>query len=555
MILHSPFAIFAHMKIRNILVLLLGVGLLACSRHSEFKQGLAEAEALMMEHPDSALALLQRTDSAALAGDRECRALHALLLSQAMDKNYMDVADDSLISLAVQYYENSRDVRHRMLTHYYHGRVLYNAEQYPRSLIASLQAMQDAETLDDKFWLAMSARSISSIYSITHHGPEAIRYAKLAADNFKASGHHAHHLWAILDVATSYNNNGDYDSSIVVAQELMDSVIKINNTALQSKCTRIIGSSYFGRDKYAEAIPYYIKLCANSKYATAEDSAHLAILYINNRQPQEAQLLLDAITDKEARASQWMLYEIYSQTGETQKALAALEKEGRMRDEKFSKVIRQNISGTLTDYNQAQELKRKTKLRTMQFVLVALVLVILTITLATLLYISRQRVKTEQHIIMARDLYADLEAARKANTETQSHLRNAMKTRFASLTTLLAAYQGLSTQEATKQKIVAELDKLINEYSITGTRYKELEAEVNATAGNLMANLRKDMPRHKEIDYILYLYSALGFTNSVLVMFLQVKDIQVIYNRKKRIREKLKELPVELGNYYLSFLN
>ncbi len=546
---------FAHMKIRNILFLLLGVGLLACSRHSEFRQGLAEAEALMVEHPDSALALLQRMDSAALAGDRECRALHALLLSQAMDKNYMDTADDSLISLAVQYYENSRDVRHRMLAHYYHGRILYNAEQYPRSLIATLQAMQDAETLDDKFRLAMSARAISDIYNTTYHAPEAIRYAKLAIDNFKASGHHVHHLWAMADIAISYNNNGDYDSSMVIARELMDSAINNNNATLQRMALGLIGSSYFGRDKYAEAIPYYIKLCADSKNATAEDSAHLAILYINNQQPQEAQQLLDAIADKEARASQWMLYEIYSKTGETEKELASLRAERKIMNQKFHDIIRMNMTGTLTDYNQAQELKRKTKLRTMQFVLVALVLVILTITLATLLYISRQRVKTEQHIIMARDLYADLEAARKANTETQSHLRNAMKTRFASLTTLLAAYQGLSTQEATKQKIVAELDKLINEYSITGTRYKELEAEVNATAGNLMANLRKDMPRHKEIDYILYLYSALGFTNSVLVMFLQVKDIQVIYNRKKRIREKLKELPVELGNYYLSFLN
>ncbi len=543
------------MKIRNILILLLGIGLLACSRHKELKQELAEAEALLVEHPDSAYALLQRIDSAAQAGDRECRALHALLLSQAMDKNYKNTADDSLISIAVQYYGNTRDVRHRMLAHYYHGRVLYNAEQYSRSLIATFQAMQDAETLDDKFWIAMSARAISDIYSMTYHAPEAVRYAKLAADNFKASGHHTHHLWAMADIAISYNNNGDYDSSMVAAQELMDSAINNNNATLQHIATGLIGSSYFGRDKYAEAIPYYIKLCADSKNATAEDSAHLAILYINNHQPQEAQKLLDAIADKEARASQWMLYEIYSKTGETEKALTALAAERKETAIIFHDVIRQNITGTLTDYNQAQEQKRKTKLRTMQFAIVALVLIILIITLATSLYISRLRVKREQYITMARDLYADLEAAKKTNTETQNHLRNSMKTRFASLTTLLAAYQGLSTQEATKQKIVAELDKLISEYSITGTRYKELEAEVNATAGNLMANLRRDMPKHKEIDYILYLYSALGFTNPVLVMFLQVKDIQVIYNRKKRIREKLKELPVELGNYYLSFLN
>ncbi len=542
-------------KTRNILFLLIGIVLVGCSQHTEFRRELDWAEALMQENPDSALALLQGIDSAIIDDDLENRALHALLLSQAMDKNYIDSKDDSLVSIAVNYYENSDDIRHRMLAHYYHGRILYNAEQYPQSLIAMLQAMQDAKSMDDKFWIAMSARSISDIYKTTHHGPESIKYAKIAAENFKISEHHLYHIWAIADLAIAYNNNGDYDSSMVFSQELLDSAISCHNSELESIAKKYIGRSYFGKNKYAEAIPYYIARCADSTRATLEDSAHLAILYINTNQSQKAQKLMNDISDTTAKASIWMRQEMYSKTNETAKALDAYKEEQTRTAILLEEIIRQNLSGALADYNHAQELKHKDGVHTMQLGILVLVLVILLVSFSAWLYISHQRTKIERYITVAEELYIASEQAKKENSETQTLLRNSMKNKFMSFANLLSAYHGLSCQETTKQNIVSELDKLVSDFSITGVRHKELEEEVNAVAGNLMANLRRDVPRLKEIDYILYLYSALGFTNPVLVMFLQVKDINVVYNRKKRIREKLRDLPDETGNYYLSFLN
>ncbi|MBO7279649.1 MAG: hypothetical protein J6V00_00635 [Bacteroidaceae bacterium] len=83
-------------------LLLLAFTLFACNKHTGTEALLSKAERQMDEHPDSALILLQRLDTKQLTSADE-KALYALLYSQALDKNYIDITDDSLINIAVDY--------------------------------------------------------------------------------------------------------------------------------------------------------------------------------------------------------------------------------------------------------------------------------------------------------------------------------------------------------------------------------------------------------------------------------------------------------------------
>ncbi len=372
--------------------------IISCSYQSEMTEKLSAVESIMEERPDSALQVLNAVDTLQLK-NRKDKALYALLLSQALDKNYIDTTNTNVIQPAVDYFENSGDTYHSMMAHYYQGRVLYNAGQYPQSLIITLKAYEEAKKLDNKFWTAMSARSIRGIYTKTHHGPEGIRYAQIALENFKVSEHKRHYLWSIADLATAYNDNGDYDSSIVIAQEALDSAIIAKETIIQTVATRLIGMSYFGRGRYAEAIPYYVEVCSDLQNATAADSAHLAILYINNNQADKARPFIDAVSDNTESFSQWMKYELYSKTGNTEKALKALEVERMLINKNVNNLIRQNLNGTLIDYNTAQELKRKAELRTMQLILVIVLVIFVLVFIWIRLrmkIIQMQKVQAEQ---------------------------------------------------------------------------------------------------------------------------------------------------------------
>ena len=115
------------MKVKHCLLLLLILGaLLACNDPKPVTDALHRAEALMNEHPDSAWAVLN-TLSPDEMGQNRTRALYALLYTQAQDKTYRDETNDSLISIAVDYYRHTDDVRRKFLSYYYKGRVQTNA--------------------------------------------------------------------------------------------------------------------------------------------------------------------------------------------------------------------------------------------------------------------------------------------------------------------------------------------------------------------------------------------------------------------------------------------
>ena len=98
-------------------------------------------------------------------------ALYSLLISMALDKNYIDVASDSLIRPAVKYFERRRDNYHAFLSYYYLGRVYENAGQYDNALSAFLVA----ENRIDK---SMSQEYIARL----HFAKERIYYWQFALD-------------------------------------------------------------------------------------------------------------------------------------------------------------------------------------------------------------------------------------------------------------------------------------------------------------------------------------------------------------------------------------
>lgn len=117
-------------------------------RQNSVDRDLDVAEAIMEERPDSAMALLSDIVGPELRGER--RARHALLVSQAYHKNYNDITDDGLISIAVDYYARTDDDHHKMLAYYYRAVVNRNAGYYAEAMADLLRAYDIAGALDIK---------------------------------------------------------------------------------------------------------------------------------------------------------------------------------------------------------------------------------------------------------------------------------------------------------------------------------------------------------------------------------------------------------------------
>lgn len=105
------------MGMRQVLSLLSAAVLLllavSCADDAAVMSELDAAESVMEDSPETALALLDTMQRSRLVS-RKAAARHALLYSQALDKNYIDMTTDSIIRPAVEYYSRhgSADDRH-----------------------------------------------------------------------------------------------------------------------------------------------------------------------------------------------------------------------------------------------------------------------------------------------------------------------------------------------------------------------------------------------------------------------------------------------------------
>ena len=125
---------FITMK-KSVFILFLLVSIVSCSDTVRIESELDNMELLLQNSPDSALGQLQRMDPESLSC-KKLQARFALLYSMALDKNYIDINNDSLARVAVDYYSRRRDQYHAMLSWYSLGRVQMNASRHADAIIS-----------------------------------------------------------------------------------------------------------------------------------------------------------------------------------------------------------------------------------------------------------------------------------------------------------------------------------------------------------------------------------------------------------------------------------
>lgn len=177
------------------------------------------AESLIHERPDSSLAILNEWQTTHKTISNAKRARYSLLMSMALDKNYIDIKSDSVISPAVKYY-SKRPGEKRMLSFYYQGLVLKNMESYSAAIIALEKAEIDANALSDSFYLGLINRNKAELFNLSGNDPAAIRCAQESVNHFSKAKADIYEHYAILALAIALTNNKEYNEALAVLDKL-----------------------------------------------------------------------------------------------------------------------------------------------------------------------------------------------------------------------------------------------------------------------------------------------------------------------------------------------
>lgn len=183
--------------------LILAFTLASCQ--TEIARTLKEVDLKLNEDPSSALEVINTIDARQIKRNKDL-AYYALLKSAALDKNYIDVTNDSLINIAVRYYSNRNDRYNRMRSRYYQGIVNMNNENYASAIVSYEMAKREAQKLNDLRFLGLSNRNIGSIFNSTSNYPEAEKYTRLAIKAFEENRDTIYADFATYSLSVVYYN-------------------------------------------------------------------------------------------------------------------------------------------------------------------------------------------------------------------------------------------------------------------------------------------------------------------------------------------------------------
>ena len=129
------------MYLLSLVAAVLTLATIACNSGHDSELTLAEQH--MGDNPEQSLSILNSINPDSLDGDQE-KARYALLLTEAEYWNGTDETDDSLISVATEYYNGKESDPKRMKAFYYKGVVKRFARDYGDALMAFMQAEKTA---------------------------------------------------------------------------------------------------------------------------------------------------------------------------------------------------------------------------------------------------------------------------------------------------------------------------------------------------------------------------------------------------------------------------
>ena len=169
---------------------------------SVVRNSLSRAEGLMAESPDSAKTVLDSIKRSDLK-NRALKARFALLYSQAMDKCYIDTDNDSLISVALNYYSKRGSDHEKALAYYYNSIIFTNQNNIEATIENLVKAQEYAEKTDDAYLKGLIYSLLAQKYYVQFSFEESLSLYEKAAVEFEKTNNIANQLYAYSGIHNS----------------------------------------------------------------------------------------------------------------------------------------------------------------------------------------------------------------------------------------------------------------------------------------------------------------------------------------------------------------
>lgn len=520
---------------------------------------LADVESYISDRPDSALCVLESLDSDML-NTRRLRAHHALLHAMALDKNYIDVTDDSLANVAVNYYQKHGKKKYLARSLYYKALAHYYAKDYEVAIVDATRAENIARE-SDSLYLGFTKVLQANIHDKNYNSMEELKALQSALSVYTDIAHTYYINVAKMLLGRSYINNDRYEDAELLLSDLISSAQLNRNVRVNSMreyafllATRPTPNFQVSVQLYDEVVAEYEELMSINDYWAFSYSLSKLGRYDESKDMIDQLLQIDS----SGTASYW-LYRIEKDKGNADKALKFLEDSVNKDNEEVTEVLKQSISTIQRDFYEAQydmqiQISENRMLLIVCIILASLLIVLLFVVII-MRYINKLAIEKERYIQYAETMTQKLKEYSNYNyTSLQKKFLTTYKSRYETLGVLFDQYTQVSgrvdAEKIVYKKVVSLIDELRKEIGDVDSLVRMLDEDLNG----IMTTFHEEFPDIKTKDYLLFGFFALGFDATVISHFMDT-TVNTVYIRKSRLKKQIEESSAEHKSQFLELMS
>lgn len=525
----------------------------ACHNSSNYPQ-FQLAESLMSTRQDSALHILEKLSIERIP-NKSAKAMYALLMTEALDKNFLPHRNDSLILIATNYFKNEKNRNLSTKAYYYLGRVYQDEEEYVKATEAYLSALKTASP--NQTQILQIYNNLASCYENQEFYLQAIKTYEESYALAKRMKDYYGILHATRGLGNIYAIQDEEDKALSYYQESLSIAHSIKDSLWENALCSDIAKVYDNQGLYVEAkkqIELALKYAPSNTNLSPTYFWKGTILYNLEETDSAIHYLSQASVgaDIYTKASIYQtLYEINKERKNYERAILYNDTALACYDSIQNIIHHTEINNLIKKYSTEiyeQRIKKQSQAATSTFIISALIATIFFI--CTLMYITnrnkRKRIHLQQLLMKNHTEKATLNTVIKKLSHTnelneQKYIDLLNKrielwqqnlqicARLFRTTTSYKRIQSIETSKTKKEKDISQEEATF------------INQEIGEVFTEATQELLEQYPNLTQDDLYYCMLNYLQLSNNTIRICMKAGSQSALTQRKYRIKKQLSE--------------
>lgn len=526
-----------------------------CNENRRLVQTLDEIEAMVEHDPHAALSSLDSIPRKSLATP-EGKARHILLTSRARYRCYIDETDDSLISIAVNYFTlhpsmSVNGVSRKVLALYQQGVIRENDKNYLLALDSFLKAEADALPLEDHYFLGYIYRHLCLLYENINAGKESVYYGKKSYEEFAKAESEPNVAYAESELGYAYGVYCQYDSALLWADKCLELPYSQIDKHLRTEALRTAGQSAASLGRHADAVSYFSEIQAlGNKEFESYDAWYLARSCQAIGEGERAYRLCQQYLGADTAISR-VPYEVLYARGDIEGAFHSIREELKRDASQANDYARQNLTRALAEFRE-QEVSNEVDSHhrdRVAWILGSCLFVALMVIIQMLMSRRFKRNRKEMMSLMTtmetlneelrgqiHDKESIISEKESANAQARQSYYTLLEYQIQQIDEMTSLFRE-PTSSTENRRLFQRISRLKENFCDPKFLGK-MEQEINTFHDDIIRRLRKEFPGMKEEDVRLFLYQVCGFSGRTIT-FLTGEELTALYPRRSRLKSRI----------------